>query len=110
MPTREEIQHRRTACEASLDHYHHHEGMMMQRTRINLEYVQAECEHPKTENCFGMQKCLDSGKYAKLVSDDMAYGSTLGVSGTPTAFINGQKIVGAQPFANFKAVIDDILK
>lgn len=55
-------------------------------------------------------QCFDSGKYAKLVSDDSAYGSTLGVSGTPTTFINGQKIVGALPFANFQTIIEGLLK
>jgi len=50
--------------------------------------------------------CLDSGKNAKLVADSEAYGQTLGVSGTPTVFINGQSVVGAQPFSAFKQVID----
>jgi len=55
-------------------------------------------------------QCFDGGKYAEKVSEDLSYGSQLGVSGTPTVFINGQKIVGAQPFANFKAIIDPLLK
>ena|SRR3989344_6081692 len=54
--------------------------------------------------------CFNSGKYAQRVSDDMAQGTKAGVGGTPTTFINGQKIVGAQPFANFKTVIDGLLK
>ena len=50
--------------------------------------------------------CLDSGKYASAVADDAAQGSDLGVSGTPAFFINGQELVGAQPFSAFKTVID----
>lgn len=50
--------------------------------------------------------CLDSGKHAKAVQDDLAYGQTLGVSGTPTSFINGQEIVGAQPYSVVKQLID----
>lgn len=55
-------------------------------------------------------QCVSSGKYSQLVGDDLAYGSSLGISGTPTFFINGQRVVGAQPFAAFQAVIDGLLK
>ena len=33
-----------------------------------------------------------------------------GVSGTPSTFINGRILVGAQPFSAFKAIIDEELK
>ena len=36
-------------------------------------------------------------------------GRSVGVTGTPAFIINGRKISGAQPFQNFKAVIDDEL-
>ncbi|MBI4160419.1 MAG: DsbA family protein [Candidatus Yanofskybacteria bacterium] len=61
-------------------------------------------------NMTQFNQCLDSGKYVKRVDDDFAYGSQVGVSGTPTTFVNGQRIVGAQPFASFKAIIDPLLK
>ncbi|UCD03461.1 MAG: DsbA family protein [Candidatus Aenigmatarchaeota archaeon] len=50
--------------------------------------------------------CLDSGKYASEVQKDMQEGASAGVSGTPTFFINGIKVVGAQPYAAFQQVID----
>lgn len=50
--------------------------------------------------------CVDSGKYTKAVQDDFNAGAAAGVSGTPTFFINGQQLVGAQPYSAFKAVID----
>jgi protein-disulfide isomerase len=53
--------------------------------------------------------CLNSDKYAKRVTDDSVSGKTAGVSGTPTTFINGQKIVGAQPYETFRSVIDGLL-
>lgn len=55
-------------------------------------------------------QCLDSAKYKSEIEKDMADGSAAGVSGTPTAFINGRIIVGAQPYSNFKAIIDEELK
>ena len=53
--------------------------------------------------------CLDSGKYASEVQKDFADGSAIGVSGTPSFYVNGQELVGAQPFSAFKAVIDAAL-
>ena len=49
---------------------------------------------------------MDSGKYASAVSDDLEEGVALGVNGTPTFFINGTVVVGAQPFAQIAAVIE----
>jgi protein-disulfide isomerase len=50
---------------------------------------------------------LDSGKFRKMVEADSAAGSAVGANGTPTFFINGRQFVGAQPFDNFKQVIDE---
>ncbi|MBI5609576.1 MAG: thioredoxin domain-containing protein [Deltaproteobacteria bacterium] len=46
----------------------------------------------------------------KMISEDMDMAGTVGVRGTPGFFINGRKIVGAQPLPMFKAVIDEELK
>ncbi|MFN7135634.1 MAG: DsbA family protein, partial [Myxococcales bacterium] len=56
-----------------------------------------------------MQKfkaALDSGKYTQQVKNEMASGQAAGISGTPSFVINGQLLVGAQPFDEFKRVID----
>ena len=49
---------------------------------------------------------LDSNKYAAYVEADIAEGTRLGVNGTPTFFINGRELVGAQPIESFQQVID----
>lgn len=54
--------------------------------------------------------CLDSGKYVQEVKDDTLAGQAAGVSGTPTVFINGQKVVGAQPASVFISIIEAELK
>lgn len=54
--------------------------------------------------------CLDSGKYAAKVSQQMQEGSTAGVNGTPATFINGKLTSGAVPYASIKAAIDAELK
>jgi protein-disulfide isomerase len=54
-------------------------------------------------------QCLDSGKHAGLVAAGTAQGERMGVNSTPTLYINGRPLIGAQPFDAFKAVIDEEL-
>ncbi len=53
--------------------------------------------------------CLTSKKYQAQVKKDMATGEKYGISGTPTFMINGQKLVGAQPYSVFQQIIDGLL-
>lgn len=53
--------------------------------------------------------CLSSGKYTGKVKEATAVGRGAGVNGTPTFFINGERLVGAQPIDEFKRRIDQIL-
>ncbi len=53
--------------------------------------------------------CLDSGKHAERVKSQVDAGTELGVSSTPSVFINGRMLSGAQPFEAFASVIDDEL-
>jgi protein-disulfide isomerase len=55
-------------------------------------------------------KCLDSGQHAAAVQADIAAGAAAGVSGTPTIFINGRALSGAQPADQFTKIIDEELK
>ncbi len=54
--------------------------------------------------------CVDSGKYADEVANDLRDGSSYGVTGTPTFFINGVRLVGAQPLVAFTTIIDQELQ
>lgn len=55
-------------------------------------------------------KCLDDGTYAKQISEQQKEGQGLGVTGTPTFYINGLMVVGSLPQADFEKVIDAELK
>jgi len=54
-------------------------------------------------------ECLDSEKYAQEIAADFQDGSVYGVTGTPTFFINGLMVVGAQPLTVFERFIDQEL-
>ena len=53
--------------------------------------------------------CLDSGKFSQKVKADYQEGLQKGVNGTPATFVNGQLVVGAQPYEAFKQVIDGLI-
>lgn len=53
--------------------------------------------------------CLNSDKFASNVNKDLSDGQAAGVNGTPTTFVNGTPIVGAVPYAQFKAAVDSAL-
>ena len=54
-------------------------------------------------------QCLDSSKYEARVQDALREGNRLGITSTPTAFVNGRLINGAQPIEVFQTVIDEEL-
>lgn len=55
-------------------------------------------------------QCLQSAKYLKKVERETDVAASLGARGTPTFFLNGRMIVGAQPFEVFEAAIEKELK
>ncbi len=52
---------------------------------------------------------LDSGKFKDQVAKDTAQGTSVGITGTPSFVVNGELLVGAQPFEKFKTAIDGAL-
>ena len=43
---------------------------------------------------------------ARLISDDVALASALGVTATPTLFVNGRRLSGVQSYASLKALVE----
>ena len=54
--------------------------------------------------------CLDTAKYSDRVQEQMGVGTGLGVGSTPSMYINGRLVSGAQPYETFVAVIDEELE
>ncbi len=53
--------------------------------------------------------CLDSGRFAERVNDNLREGQEDGVSSTPTVFINGRTVMGAAPYSVFEQIIEEEL-
>jgi protein-disulfide isomerase len=54
-------------------------------------------------------RCLAEGKGVQAVTDDLALARRLSVTGTPTLFVNGRRMVGALPYDALKATVDAAL-
>ena len=52
--------------------------------------------------------CLDGGSKASIVAEQLQEGIGAGVTGTPSFFVNGQNIVGAQPYSVFQQVLQSL--
>jgi len=50
--------------------------------------------------------CVDKRKHQAEVLEDYSEAISLGVQSTPTFFINGTQLVGAQPFETFQSMIE----
>lgn len=55
------------------------------------------------------EACKASGKYKNSVLASTQEGARLGITGTPTFFVNGRIVVGAQPVEEFIRIIDEEL-
>lgn len=61
-------------------------------------------------NVAKFKKDMDDPSLKAQVEKDQKIANSVGASGTPTFFINGRKLVGAQPFEQFKTVIEEEIK
>jgi len=53
--------------------------------------------------------CLNARTYRTAVQKDIDEGTRVGVTGTPTFFINGRVISGAEPLESFTRIVDEEL-
>ncbi len=56
------------------------------------------------------KKAVDGQAHKAKITADQGLATSLGANGTPSFFINGRNLRGAQPFENFAALIDVELK
>src|SRR5262249_53505716 len=103
--------HAEIAAEASrcaLDqgkYWEMHDAMYSDQTKLD------EAALVKTATRLGLNdasfaSCMRSGKYKELVQQDLQAGTEAGVNATPSFFINGEFLGGAQSAADFATIID----
>jgi protein-disulfide isomerase len=57
-----------------------------------------------------VKAALEAQKHKDRIERDQKLVASIGAMGTPTYFVNGRKLVGAQPIERFKALIDEELQ
>ena len=55
-------------------------------------------------------QCVNNASNIQRINSGIQAGNALGVTGTPTFFVNNKKLVGAQPYALLKEIVDAELK
>lgn len=74
-----------------------YEDLLRHGTATGLEPIQFE-------------RCLEDGRYAPRVDEDVAAAQALGLRGTPSLFLNGRRIEGAISEPDLEKAIEKMLK
>ncbi|MBU4143033.1 DsbA family protein [Patescibacteria group bacterium] len=85
------------------DYLFDHQGQITKEDDLKNMAVNAGLDSGKFNACY------DSGQYADKAVKWSEEASSRGVESTPIFFINGQKLIGAQPYGDFKKIIDEKL-
>jgi protein-disulfide isomerase len=100
-----------SAAEASLcageqdAYWQYHEKLFANSDALNDDlYASLASELELDVTAF--EACMSGHQYQADIQADMQFAIDLGVQSTPTFFINGLAIVGAQPLSAFQQVID----
>lgn len=83
-------------------------NLLMKRENNDYNSLLADAESLGIGS-YKMKTCLDQETFLPEVLDDLEEGNDDEITGTPTFFINDQKIVGAQPYQIFEELIKKIL-
>jgi protein-disulfide isomerase len=78
-------------------------------TKDNLKDKVTEIAQAGGVDAPKLSECLEGKKSAEALKADADEATALGVNSTPTFFVNGHRLSGAQTFENFKQVIDQEL-
>jgi protein-disulfide isomerase len=96
-------------CAGEQDVYwKYHDKLFSSESLGNNTYVQYAQDLGLNMAVF--EACISDHKYQKVIQTDSDFAINLGIRSTPTFFINGLALVGAQPLDVFKQVIDKELK
>ena len=86
-----------------------HDAMFANQRELSVDALKRKAAGLNVEPQ-AFNQCLDSGKHAEAVSQELDEGYEAGVQGTPTIFINGRMLFGNRDVADIRKVIDDELR
>jgi len=96
-------------CAGEQDVYwKYHDKLFSSESLGNPAYLQYAQDLGLNMSVF--ESCITNHKYQTAIQTDSNFAIDLGINSTPTFFINGLALVGAQPLDVFKQVIDKELR
>ena len=86
-----------------------HDKLFQNQGRINTREELITLAKSIGLNTNQFQSCLNSEQQKTYIQKDFTDGTTLGVNGTPTWFINGNKIAGNLPIETWEEIINELI-
>ncbi len=98
--------HEAARCAADQGKFWEYHDLLFERSpRMSPQDLKKYAQDLKLDPA-AFASCLDDGKYTAEVDKDTQEGAGLGLTGTPSFFVNGRQLVGAQPLNAFQRIID----
>ena len=93
-------------CAGEQDRYWEmHDSLLMNQGALSVADLKGRARALKLD-LPRFDSCVDSGRMAAVVEASRKLAEGLGVSSTPSFFVNGRPLTGAQPFDRFKELVD----
>ncbi len=90
--------------------WRYHDVLFENQQNLTRENLEQWAEQLGGINMARFRQALDGHTHQARIQEDQRLAQQLGASGTPSFFINGRNLRGAQPFPAFQAVIDEELR
>lgn len=85
-----------------------HDAMFEDQTKLDKDNLIATAKKLGAKEA-DFKACLETTPHKAVIDNDMTEGQKLGIKSTPTFFVNGKLVSGAQPVEVFTEVIDEEL-
>ena len=86
-----------------------HDHMFQNQQSLKEEELELAVAKLEGINLDNYKKCMKSKKFMASIDKDIAQGNELGIKSTPTFFVNGKLVNGAQPIEVFSELIEEDL-
>ncbi|MEQ8455420.1 MAG: thioredoxin domain-containing protein [Sandaracinaceae bacterium] len=86
--------------------WQYHDTLFENQQELTRENLEQWASQLRGINMGQFRAALDNNEHQEAIQQQQRLAQSLGASGTPSFFINGRNLRGAQPFPAFQAVID----
>jgi protein-disulfide isomerase len=108
MHTRAEKAAEATRCASKQGKFWEFHDEIFRSKELDVDQLKAQA-HALKLNTDEFDKCLDTGEETAAVEKDRKEGQKLGISGTPSFFVNGHYLSGALDYATLRQIVDQQL-